>query len=110
MKMPFLGQPLPVNRAAARKEFPEEMATRSNGASLLSRIRDHYGELRPAERRLADLILSFPGEIAGYSATELAEMAETISETRRTAREKHGWIMDTYLIRRPATEAEEGPA
>ena len=40
----------------------------------------------------------------------LAEMAETISETRRTAREKHGWIMDTYLIRRPATEAEEGPA
>jgi precorrin-6A synthase len=40
----------------------------------------------------------------------LAEMAETISETRRTARKKHGWIMDTYLIRRPATEAEEGPA
>jgi precorrin-6A synthase len=40
----------------------------------------------------------------------LADMAETISETRRTAREKHGWIMDTYLIRRPAAEAEEGPA
>lgn len=40
----------------------------------------------------------------------LADIAETISETRRTAREKHGWIMDTYLIRRPVTEAEEGPA
>lgn len=40
----------------------------------------------------------------------LADMAETITETRRTAREKHGWIMDTYLIRRPAAEAEEGPA
>jgi DNA-binding MurR/RpiR family transcriptional regulator len=53
------------------------MATRSNGASLLGRIRDHYAELRPAERRLADLILSFPGEIAGYSATELAGMAKT---------------------------------
>lgn len=53
------------------------MATRTDGASLLSRIRDHYAELRPAERRLADLILSFPGEIAGYSATELAAMAET---------------------------------
>jgi precorrin-6A synthase len=40
----------------------------------------------------------------------LADMAETITETRRAAREKHGWIMDTYLIRRPATEAEEGSA
>jgi precorrin-6A synthase len=41
---------------------------------------------------------------------KLAEMAETISETRRDAREKYGWIMDTYLIRRPATESEEGAA
>ncbi|MCB1500285.1 MAG: MurR/RpiR family transcriptional regulator [Bauldia sp.] len=49
----------------------------NNGRSLLKRIRDHYAELRPAERRLADLILNFPGEIAGYSATELAGMAET---------------------------------
>lgn len=51
--------------------------TENNGGSLLKRIRDHYAELRPAERRLADLILNFPGEIAGYSATELAGMAET---------------------------------
>ena len=40
----------------------------------------------------------------------LAEMAETIAETRHKAREKHGWIMDTYLIRRPATEPGEGGA
>lgn len=40
----------------------------------------------------------------------LGDMAETISATRRTAREKHGWIMDTYLIRRPATETDEGTA
>ena len=30
----------------------------------------------------------------------LGDVAETISETRSHAREKHGWIMDTYLIRR----------
>lgn len=40
----------------------------------------------------------------------LADMAETITETRRKAREEHGWIMDTYLIRRPAAEAEDGAA
>jgi precorrin-6A synthase len=30
----------------------------------------------------------------------LSDMVETIGETRRRAREKNGWIMDTYLIRR----------
>jgi DNA-binding MurR/RpiR family transcriptional regulator len=50
---------------------------RGNGSALLGRIRDRYAELRPTERRLADLILTFPGEIAGYSASELATMAGT---------------------------------
>ena len=40
----------------------------------------------------------------------LAAMAETITETRRKARAEHGWIMDTYLIRRPAAETEESAA
>ena len=37
----------------------------------------------------------------------LADMAQTITETRRRAREDHGWIMDTYLIRRPAADTGE---
>jgi DNA-binding MurR/RpiR family transcriptional regulator len=45
--------------------------------TLTARIREHYSSLRPAERRIADLILNFPGEIAGYAATELAVMAKT---------------------------------
>lgn len=53
------------------------MPDRKNGGGLLSRIRERYDSLRPAERRLADLILNFPGEIAGYSASELAGMAKT---------------------------------
>jgi len=36
----------------------------------------------------------------------LADMAGTIAETRAKAREEHGWIMDTYLIRRPAGEED----
>jgi DNA-binding MurR/RpiR family transcriptional regulator len=45
--------------------------------TLTARIRDRYASLRPAERRIADLILNFPGEIAGYTASELARMADT---------------------------------
>ena len=40
----------------------------------------------------------------------LTDIADTIVETRRNARETHGWIMDTYLIRRPAIDADEGTA
>jgi precorrin-6A synthase len=40
----------------------------------------------------------------------LGDVVETISETRRRAREAHGWIMDTYLIRRPAAKTQEGAA
>jgi len=37
--------------------------------------------LHPSERRLADTILSFPGEIASYSATELAQLANVSNAT-----------------------------
>ena len=36
----------------------------------------------------------------------VADVAEEIVHTRTEARERHGWIMDTYLLRR--TTAEDG--
>ena len=45
--------------------------------SLHGRVRKAYPVMPPAERRLADLVLNFPGELAGYSASELARMAGT---------------------------------
>jgi precorrin-6A synthase len=33
-------------------------------------------------------------------AGPLAETADRIVTTRAAARERHGWIMDTYLLRR----------
>ena len=34
-------------------------------------------------------------------AGRLGEVAQTIVQLRNSARERHGWIMDTYLLRRP---------
>jgi len=42
--------------------------------------------------------LGTPAEIT--IAGPLPEVAEHIVTTRRAAREKHGWIMDIYLLRR----------
>lgn len=43
--------------------------------TLTGEIRARYDTLSRAERRLADAILDFPGELASYSATELAGLA-----------------------------------
>jgi DNA-binding MurR/RpiR family transcriptional regulator len=56
--------------------------------SLERRIRSHYGTLPESERRIADLILEFPGEIAAYSATELRadvfdQIVDAICKSRR---------------------------
>jgi precorrin-6A synthase len=38
------------------------------------------------------------------AAGPVAEIADEIVKTRTEARERHGWIMDTYLLRRPLPE------
>jgi len=74
---------------------------------LDSRIREHYENMPPSEKRLADLLLSFPGDVADYSASELCELAKTskaaatrffsrlgykdFSDARRQAREAKNW-------------------
>jgi DNA-binding MurR/RpiR family transcriptional regulator len=49
--------------------------------SFLLRVRDALPELHPSERRLAELILDFPGEMAGYTASEIAELANVSNAT-----------------------------
>lgn len=72
--------------------------------SFLSRVRDALEELPPAEKRLGEFVCDFPGELASYSASELASLAhvsnatvtrfirrlgyETYEESRRHAREE----------------------
>ena len=79
---------------------------------LDTRIRAHYESVPPSEKRLADLLLSFPGNITDYSATELCELAKTsraaatrffsrlgykdFNDARRQAREAKQWGTPVY--------------
>ncbi len=98
------------------------MAKRNDaGPSVRLAVRERYKEFPPAERRLADLVLNFPGELAGYSASELSKMAETstaavsrfvrrlgfrsFDEMRRRAREERESGAPPYLI---ASHAADG--
>ncbi|WP_349371701.1 MurR/RpiR family transcriptional regulator [Salinarimonas sp.] len=49
--------------------------------SFLARVRAALPRLHPTERRLADFVLSFPGELASYTATELARLANVSNAT-----------------------------
>jgi len=84
--------------------------------SLESRIRDRYETLPSSERKIADLLLDFPGEVAAYSATELAKLAGSskaavtrlvrrlgfanFEEARREARDARNWGSPLYLMPR----------
>lgn len=48
---------------------------------FLARVTDVLPKLHPSERKLAELVLDFPGEMAGYTATEIAELANVSNAT-----------------------------
>jgi DNA-binding MurR/RpiR family transcriptional regulator len=49
--------------------------------SLVKRIHSDYEGLPTGERKVADLVLDFPGELAAYSASELAGLAQVSNAT-----------------------------
>lgn len=49
--------------------------------SFLTRVRQILPRLHPAERRLGDFVCDFPGELASYSAQELAALAHVSKAT-----------------------------
>jgi DNA-binding MurR/RpiR family transcriptional regulator len=99
-----------------RKTAVEDKPTRPPAASVESRIRASYDGLPESERRIADLILEFPGEMAAYSATELAALSggskaavtrlvqrigfASYDEARRAARDAQTRGSPLYLMAR----------
>ena len=49
--------------------------------SFVRRVRTHLDELSGVERKLAEFLLEFPGELASYAANELAALAEVSPST-----------------------------
>lgn len=83
---------------------------------LEARIQKLYDQMPESERKIADLIIEFPGEVAAYTATELANIAGaskaavtrfirrlgygSFEEARRAARDAQNWGSPLYLLAR----------
>ena len=50
-------------------------------ASFLARVREAFASLHPTEKKLAEFVLDFPGELASYSASELARLSGVSNAT-----------------------------
>ncbi|MCP3870047.1 MAG: MurR/RpiR family transcriptional regulator [Gammaproteobacteria bacterium] len=104
----------PVNQ---RGEIIDSMTSIGKSSSIIARIRIHYDSLPRSEKQLADMILEFPGEIAGYTATELAGLAgvskaavtrliqrlgyANFDEARRSSRNARAWGSPLYQLSHP---------
>ncbi len=49
--------------------------------SFIARVRASLPDLHPSEHRLAEAVLNFPGDMAGYSASEIASLAGVSNAT-----------------------------
>ncbi|MCV3273440.1 MurR/RpiR family transcriptional regulator [Roseobacter sinensis] len=54
---------------------------KTTSRSFISRVRASMADLHPSERRLAETVLNFPGDMAGYTASEVAELAGVSNAT-----------------------------
>lgn len=72
--------------------------------SFLFRVREALPELHPAERRLGEFVCDFPGELASYSAQELAALAHVSKATVTRFIQRLGY--ETYEEARRHARAE----
>lgn len=78
--------------------------------SFLSRIKGKLHKMHPTERRLADFLLSFPGELASYTATELARLAGVSNATVTRFIKKLGYKSYDEARRHVRTDKKTGAA
>ncbi|MFU0507413.1 MurR/RpiR family transcriptional regulator [Pseudaminobacter sp. NGMCC 1.201702] len=78
--------------------------------AFLSRVRDTLPTLHPSERRLAEFILDFPGELASYSAAEVAKLAEVSGATVSRFIRRLGYRNYEEARRHVREEKEQGSA
>ncbi|PLX38227.1 MAG: MurR/RpiR family transcriptional regulator [Hyphomicrobiales bacterium] len=78
--------------------------------SFVTRVRGELHRMHPTERRLADFVLNFPGELASYTATELARLANVSNATVSRFVQKLGYASYEEARRHVRAERHTGAA
>jgi DNA-binding MurR/RpiR family transcriptional regulator len=92
--------------ALSRKAEAKPLAAKER--SFLTRVRNALPALRPAERRLGEFVCDFPGELASYSASELAELAHVSKATVSRFVQRLGYLNYEAARRHARAEKQTG--
>lgn len=76
--------------------------------SFLARVRQAMPSLHPAERKLGIMLCDFPGDLASYTASELAELAEVSGPTVSRFVRRLGYASYEEARRHARRESETG--
>ena len=76
--------------------------------SFLTRVRENLAQFHPMERRLAEFVIDFPGDLASYSATELATLAGVSNATVTRFIKRLGYELYEDARRHVREEKETG--
>lgn len=82
----------------------------SRKPSFVTQVRSALPDLHPTERRLAEFILDFPGELASYNASELAKLAGVSNATVTRFIKKLGYRNFEEARQHVRANREEGAA
>ncbi|RVU33757.1 MurR/RpiR family transcriptional regulator [Hwanghaeella grinnelliae] len=105
-----------MTKKTKHPQAPHDANDAATHTALEKAVRAQYASLPVSERRIADFILEFPGEVAAYTATELAELSNgskaavtrlikrlgfsNYDEARRAARDAQTWGSPLYLMQK----------
>ncbi|WP_413206431.1 MurR/RpiR family transcriptional regulator [Rhodospirillum sp. A1_3_36] len=92
--------------------------------SIEARIHEQYESLPESERKLAEVILDFPGDLSAFKASELTALAgvskaaatrlfhrlgfQSFDEARLLSRERREWGSPLYMESKPGTATSSG--
>jgi DNA-binding MurR/RpiR family transcriptional regulator len=103
---------------------PRGSTRRPREKSIEARIHEHYDILPESERKLADVILDFPGDLSSFKASELTALAGVskaaatrlfhrlgfsgYDEARLLSRERREWGSPLYMESKPGATSASG--
>ena len=82
--------------------------SKTSSLSFLNRVRDCVADLHPTEKKLAEFVIDFPGELASYTASELARLAGVSNATVTRFIRRLGYGSYDEARRRVREEKETG--
>lgn len=92
-----------------KNNFTFQMAE-TEKSSFLATVRGNLVKMPPTERRLAEFVLNFPGELASYNASELAKLANVSNATVSRFVQRLGYASYEDARRHVRTEQSAGAA